>query len=540
MKPLYGFLAVFVAALALYLVLRGGDGTSGRPPEGYGDPGYAQGVVFHDQNKNGHRDDGEPGIGGVRVSDQRGVTETDAAGRWVLPAHDEAIYFVIKPRGYRTALSEDNLPLFYYIHKETEALPLEGPTVQPTGPLPESIDFPLVEQDEPDRFDALFLGDPQPRNVEEVNYLTHDVLEEMVGTTAAFAVVLGDISFDNRDTYGPYNQATGRVGIPFYNVAGNHDANYDGLDTYEHYDTWRTIYGPRYYSFDYGPVHFIVLADVIFPEQGTRYITGLGEQQLAWIEADLAHVPPETQVVLAMHIPLTPAFQNADFARLYELFEGYPNTLSFSAHSHTVSQGFITSDFGWAGPNPHHHIVAGATCGRWWGGARDETDIPHATGSDGTPNGYFVVSFDQNGYSFRYKAARKPADFQMQVQAPSAVARADLSETQVLVNFFGGNERSELAMQVGDSGVWIPLDYMPQRDPLYARVTERESGQGASVATHIWQGWLPSDLPMGAHLITVRAVDMFGQEFSGTRILRVVEQVEGVPTTEEDEGVGSG
>ena len=142
------------------------------------------------------------------------------------------------------------------------------------GEAPGSIDFPLVQQTEPDRFEALFLGDPQPRNVEEVNYLAHDVLAEMVGTNAGFAVVLGDISFDNKETYLPYIQATGRVGVPFYNTAGNHDANYDGLDTYEHYDTWRTVFGPRYYSFDYGPVHFMVLSDVLFPEQGTSYVTG--------------------------------------------------------------------------------------------------------------------------------------------------------------------------------------------------------------------------------------------------------------------------
>ena len=111
---------------------------------------------------------------------------------------------------------------------------------------------------------------PSPGDVEEVNYFAHDVLEELVGTDAAFSVVLGDISFDNKDTYLPYTEATGRIGIPFYNVPGNHDANYDGLDTYQHYDTWRTVFGPRYYSFDYGPVHFMILADVIFPEQGTR------------------------------------------------------------------------------------------------------------------------------------------------------------------------------------------------------------------------------------------------------------------------------
>jgi len=524
MKLVHVLLALIAAAVIFFWVLRSPVVDEDQTPSDTGAvEGGAQGIVYHDQNGNGIRDRREKGLPGVRVSDQRSVTVTDKDGRWTLPDHDEAIYFVIKPRGYMTPLSEDNLPDFYYIHKTTEALPLEGPTLQPTGPLPESIDFPLVRQEEPDRFEALFLGDPQPRNVEEVNYLAHDVLEEMVGTSAAFAVTLGDIAFDDSETYLPYIRATGTLGIPFYNTHGNHDANYDGMDTYEHFESWRTLFGPRYYSFDYGPVHFIILSDVLFPEQGSSYITGLGQVQLKWLEEDLSHVPTETLVVLSMHIPLEPADQNADFAKLYELLQDRPHTLSFSAHSHTLSQGFLTEEHGWMGAAPHHHIVAGATCGRWWGGARDETDIPHATGSDGTPNGYFVVSFDGNEYSTRFKAARRPEDYQMQVQAPDEVERSQLAETAVLVNFFNGNERSVVEMSVGEEGEWVAMQLSPQIDPLYARVTERESGQRASVSTHMWEGRLPSALPAGGHLIRVRAVDMYGQEFTASRIVRVSE-----------------
>jgi hypothetical protein len=311
------------------------------------------------------------------------------------------------------------------------------------------------------------------------------------------------------------------------------------MDPYQHYDSWRTIYGPRYYSFDYGPVHFIVLADVIYPEQGSRYIAGLGEQQLGWIEEDLAHVPPETLVVLSMHIPLTPAEQTPDFGRLYQLLGDRPHTVSFSAHSHTVMQGFINSEeHGWPGEEPHHHIVAGASCGRWWGGDMDETDIPNATGSDGVPNGYFVLTFDGNQYSARYKAARRPADYQMEVQAPSEVARAQVSETPVLVNFFGGNERAVVEMTMGNSGKWVPMAFAPQIDPLYARVVERESGQGASVAYHMWEGRLPTALPIGGHLIQVRAIDQYGQEFMASRIVRVVEHTPALAAGVDEEGGG--
>lgn len=505
-----------------------GPGEPGVPPGPVDQEGrrLARGTVFLDENGNGSRDPGERGIPHVRVSDQLTVTETDREGQWSLPAHEEAIYFVVKPRGFRTPLSEQNLPLFYYIHREIQPPDIQGRSVQPTGPLPESIDFPLVGQEEADRFQMLVLGDPQPRNLEEVNYLAHDVLEELVGTSAAFALTLGDLAFDASDLYPAINRATGTVGIPFYNTHGNHDANYDGLDTYQHFETWRSVFGPRYYSFDYGPVHFMILSDVLYPQEGDRYITGLGEEQLEWIEADLSYVPRETLVVLAMHIPLTPASQTPDFGRLYEILKDRPHTLSFSAHLHTVSQGFLTEEHGWLGTTPHHHINAGATCGRWWGGARDETDIPHATSADGTPNGYFLVTFDGTGYSTRFKAARRPPDYQMQIEAPDEVdaARVRYAAVPVLVNFFNGNERSVVEMSVGGSAEWVPMRFAPQVDPLYARVTERESGQEASTAYHIWEGALPSDLTPGGHLIRVRATDMYGQVFTASRILRVQDQ----------------
>ncbi|UCG87976.1 MAG: calcineurin-like phosphoesterase family protein, partial [Gemmatimonadota bacterium] len=487
--------------------------------------GLARGVVFEDANGNGVRDEGEHGIPGVGVSDQRTVTVTDAQGTWVLPGHAKAVYFVIKPRGYRTPVSEDNIPRFYYLHNDTEPLNLEGATIPRTGSLPESIDFPLMPQQEPDRFDAIFIGDPQPRNHEEVTYFAHDVVEELVGTTAAFAVTLGDITSDRLDLYDHINQVTGTVGIPFFNTPGNHDANYEGLDTYDHYETWRTVFGPRYYSFDYGPVHFVILSNVLFPEGGDDYVTGLGRDQLEWLEADLYHVPEHHLVVLSMHIPPWRADRVPDLRRLNELLRDRPHTLSFSAHSHNISQGFLDESAGWSGANPHYHINAGAACGRWWGGARDETDIPHATSSDGSPNGYFIVSFDGNQYSARFKAARRPADYQMQIQAPDQVEQGRLADTSVFVNVFSGSRGSTVEMTVGGSDEWIPLEFAPQEDPLYARVTERESGRRASTSFHMWEGRLTAGLTPGGHLIRIRTTDIFGQEFTASRIIRVLDDL---------------
>ncbi|HMO71740.1 MAG TPA: hypothetical protein PKC84_08900 [Paracoccaceae bacterium] len=69
----------------------------------------ARGVVFEDLNRNGVRDPGEPGLRGVRVSNQREIVLTDRAGRWELPATDDTVFFVIKPRGFMPPLSADRL-----------------------------------------------------------------------------------------------------------------------------------------------------------------------------------------------------------------------------------------------------------------------------------------------------------------------------------------------------------------------------------------------------------------------------------------------
>ncbi len=68
----------------------------------------AQGYVFEDQNGNGQRDAGEPGLSGVGVSNGREVVLTDQEGRYLLPVEcSGSTLFVIKPSGYQSPLSKD-------------------------------------------------------------------------------------------------------------------------------------------------------------------------------------------------------------------------------------------------------------------------------------------------------------------------------------------------------------------------------------------------------------------------------------------------
>ncbi len=515
----------------------------------------ATGTVFLDTNGNQVMDDSEEGLSGVRVSNGQDVVKTDANGKYSLSVSDDTILFVIKPRGYMTPIDKNRLPKFYYIHKPLGSPDGLGyPGVAPTGPLPVSIDFPLTEQAEPDIFKALVFGDTQPNNMQEIEWLAHDVVEEVIGTDAVLGISLGDLVGDNLNLFDPLNEVMSTVGIPWYNVYGNHDMNRPAkLDKYAD-ETFERVYGPTCYSYDWGPVHFIIIDNVHWSrdkDNNVIYFSEVGERQLKFIRNDLAFVPKDRLVVISMHIPLT---EIRDVQKLMNLLGDRPHTLTLSAHSHVQHDDFIGPEHGWHGDEAHHHHNHATTSGSWWQGTLDEVGIPHTMMRDGAPNGYGIFTFDGNQYTIRFKAARRPADYQMNIWAPWEVTSAETGKTDILVNIFGGTKRSKVEMRLGETGKWKPMTYAPQNDPYYQALKERddtyhlerkihavlrstmkeklkEDNQlpqrgnrltyGVEEATHIWQSKLPANIPVGTHVINIRTTDMFDQTFTGKRIIRV-------------------
>jgi len=214
------------------------------------------------------------------------------------------------------------------------------------------------------------------------------------------------------------------------------------------------------------------------------------------------------------------------------------------------------AEAGWQGESPHHHLVQGTACGSWWGGRPDELGIPHATMSDGVPNGYAYMVFDGTDYRVRYKAARRPAAYQMNIDAPESIAPGDAASTEVVANIFSGSSRCVVRMRVAGVSDWIPMTQFTGLDPYYVREKERErslalliaKGAGDTEPTddelkrtinahaavvgrslpdaretdHLWKAMLPGGLAEGYHVIEIETTDQFGQRFEGTRILRVV------------------
>lgn len=495
--------------------------------------GQARGIVFADTDGDGQLGEGEVGLPGVRVSNGRDVVVTDATGRYELPIDDDDGLFVIKPRGWQVPLGEHGLPRHYYLHKPAGSPPSKYPGVAPTGVLPHEIDFALVAQDEPDGFSTLLFGDPQPRDLAEVDLLTHDVLAELTGpdgeaARSAFGVSLGDLAFDDLSIYEAWNAAVGQLGTCWHNVHGNHDMNYEAEGDEHSDETWERVYGPGTYAFDWGPAHFVVLDDVIYlgrdSEGEPRYRGGFTADQLAFVEADLAHVPADTLCVFLMHIPL-PAVEQPDREAFLALFAERPHSVSIAAHYHRQAHFFLDADDGWTGAEPHHHAVLGTLCGSWLAGLPDEYGLPQATMSDGTPNGWSRLTVEGSDYALEFFASRRARDFQIAVHAPAQLTASEAFTVQA--NVFAGSERSTVELEV--AGEWLPMLRVEAHDPFFVSAKQVEQQYpglpGRALpkpweSTHLWQLELPG-LPAGTHALRVRSTDMFGGEHTGVRIVRV-------------------
>ncbi|MCC6795635.1 MAG: calcineurin-like phosphoesterase C-terminal domain-containing protein, partial [Candidatus Hydrogenedentes bacterium] len=242
----------------------------------------------------------------------------------------------------------------------------------------------------------------------------------------------------------------------------------------------------------------------------------------------LATVPKDKLIVMTMHIPILRVKGND---QIYAMLAERPNTFTISAHTHEQANVFIDKDRGWPGAEPHHHLISATVCGSWWCGTFDELGIPHATMNDGAPNGYSIVTFNGNQYSVVFKAARRPADYQMNIYCPDDVDQANAATTDVLVNVFAGSDRSKVEMQFGKDGAWTPLAQTRTVDPECLRMHKQNEFLNEEVfgwkmdapsqTSHMWTGKLPANPPQGTHTITVRTTDMYGQTYEDKRILRV-------------------
>jgi hypothetical protein len=501
------------------------------------------GYVFEDSNKNQKKENKEKGVENVAVSNGTQVVLTDKNGKYSLPIQEDQTVFVIKPSGYKLALNSNNLPQYYYQYK-----PKGSPTdfkykgVALTGALAKEVNFALQKQEESKNFDILVFGDPQPYTEKELDYFKRSIVNEVKGNkkNAVFGISLGDLVGDNLSLQKPYADVMREIGLPWYNVMGNHDMNYEAKEDLVSDETFESNFGPANYSFNYGNVHFMVLDDILYPDprDGKGYWGGFRDDQIQFIQNDLKLVDKNKLIVVSFHIPLDhnneDNFRNADRQKLFDALAPFQNALMLSAHTHIQQQIFYGKPQGWNGAKELHEYNVGTTCGDWWSGTSDEIGLPTSTMRDGTAKGYSFISFNDNQYKVKYKTAGKPEDYQIKLYVPKVIPFPSKTSAKVVANFFIGSKKDKVEYRI-DNGEWETMEYNETIDPNFAQSvfkwdTTQELFPGRrpsnpEFSRHIWVGGFGNKLALGKHKVEVRAYDMYGNQFTSSEDFEVKDRV---------------
>jgi C terminal of Calcineurin-like phosphoesterase/N terminal of Calcineurin-like phosphoesterase len=528
----------------------------------HADPKIVRGTVFESRSGERARQAGDPGIKGVLVSNGREAVRTDSDGRYSLPIEDGMAVFVIKPSDTTVPLdTETNLPRFSFVHQPEGTPPgldLLYPGLAPTGPLPESVDFALVRSKEPRRFDAVLFTDPQPESHAEIDFIRDDVVAGLNGVEAAFGITAGDIMFDELSLYQRYNAIVGQIGLPWWNIGGNHDLNFEAPNARYCRETYKRVFGATYYAFEYGDVLFLMLdnvdylgADPANPRRSGKYRGLFGERQLEFVANVLKETPPDRLVAAFMHIPLQnylspnePSMSVADRDKFLALLEGR-KTVSFSGHTHTTEHHYFGATEGFMGSVPHHHHVLTAVSGSWWSGPLDRRGIASADSRDGTPHGFHILSIDSGAYTTHFVPANEPNGRQMRISLDanphfgtdvfrdfragqlrgSPLRKDELASVNLVVNVFDGGPKTTVAYRIGASAP-VPMKREARPDPFVLEVFGRNRETikpwvKAEPSSHIWIGRLPASLEAGAHAIDVHVVDEYGRAHRDGIVLEV-------------------
>jgi len=394
---------------------------------------------------------GEQGVAGVVVSDGLSSVATTASGEFELVSDTRARFVNLSlPRGYEVP------PRFY------EPLVFDA-----AGEARVAFDLDVAE-DDGERHKFLGFGDTQIGNESDVRKLQHataDVAKLAARERFAFGVTCGDLVDDALDLFDDYKACVKTIGAPFFQVVGNHDLDAERSATRDT-RAYERHFGPAYYSFNRGVVHYVVLNDVFWI--GGGYIGFISDEQLSWLASDLGHVERGSPVVVFAHIPFSCTVseriggkiaphesQVTNRARVLELLEPFAARF-ITAHTHENEHVFHDK--------VHEHVL-GTVCGAWWTG-------PICW--DGTPNGFHVFEARGETLSWHFRATGQSPDVQARLYEPGAdpsrphewIANVwNWDPEWTVVWYEGGDRRGEMSRARGLDPMAVSL-YQGEYKPL--------------------------------------------------------------------------
>ena len=237
------------------------------------------GHVFVDKNGNGVFDKGEKTLSGVMVSDGLNVVKTKRDGSFTLPGHEkERFIFITTPSGYRTNNA-------YYRRIET------GQTVYDFGVTPYNAH---VGKDGSHRF--VHLSDTEisgPGSVDEHTDWVQNLRDYAANEDVAFIIHGGDICYETGLKKHIRLMNTENMNVPVFYSIGNHDLVKGAYGE----ELFESLYGPTWYSFDVGSVHYVVT-----PMMGGDYAPSYRPSDVyKWLKNDLAQIPEGKPVIVFNH-----------------------------------------------------------------------------------------------------------------------------------------------------------------------------------------------------------------------------------------------
>lgn len=437
-------------------------------------------------------------LAGVAISDGLDVVRTQGDGSYELHSStDRDFVRLCVPAGQRIPVNQTGTARFYQ--------PIVADRAEQT------VSFELEPLSTSDQSHTLLLlGDIQTEDSLETSWFHEQSVPDIqqtitgLGDREVFGISCGDIMYDNLEHYPEYERGVSRMGVPFFQVVGNHDLDQGGHPDRLSTRTFERHFGPRFYSFERGSVHYVVLDDVLW--HGSGYIGYLDDDQLRWLERDLALVEPGRPVIVAAHIPVLgsrhvrsgarrpePTVSITNRESLYRLLEPFQAHV-LTGHTHESEHVF---------EHGVHEHVTGAICGAWWSGP---------ICADGTPNGYCVYDVDGETVRWRYKSTGLPDTHQIRVYPrgsdPSApdefVANVwDWDPDWTVTWFEDGRARGLMARRVGADPLSVELHGGSDLPP-------RRTWVEPNPVSHLF--YAPAAPDIGE--VRVEAKDRFGRVYS--------------------------
>ncbi len=475
--------------------------------------GVLKGSVFNDTNANGIKDAGENGISGILVSNQQQIVVTDKNGQFEIETASNSYVYVVKPNNYNLSRKGQ-----FYVD-----------AAQSNG----THNFGLTPKSVSAIFSTLMVGDPQMRGEKPLRAFRDDIVTEMFNYNVDFACFLGDIADNDLSIYSQEIDIVNRLPYPVFHVFGNHDINEKAPTATSASDVFKRSYGPDYYSFDEGEVHFIILNNVLYQgwnkdtDKRGEYFGGLTDIQYQWLKSDLAYVGKEKLIVILSHIPFLQQYTySTEINRLFSLIEDRPNLLALSGHLHYIQNYFFDKSTFWNSSVPFQGMTIGAACGGWWTGPIDERGLPVSTSVDGSPNGYYRFTFEGNKYKYEFIPADHRPDFQVHITLSSDdLRKGTLNEVYASINVFTATPKATVKVSF-DNGKPILAENYTGKDLFIANTYDQRYNYDnwrpkQEDTDHLWKIKIPEDLSVGCHSMTIEATDVNGEVYTGYKLFEI-------------------